>query len=110
MPVKYPILNSNISISKKSKANVNIGVLEKSYNRKSKSFIFTKLSECQHYQAKYGGAIHIIQKLKQTEESIKSSLDEDQVGLTRGFELTRVGDSNDILLINSVSQLRHGSR
>ena len=45
-------------------SNVNYGLLEKGRNKVQKSFIFESLEELQHYKAKYGGNISILQKHK----------------------------------------------
>ena len=41
-------------------ANLNIGLLEKSFNRRQTSSIFESLDECRHYQAIYGGQIDMM--------------------------------------------------
>ena len=46
---------------KKIIANVQFGLLEKSYNKQSKSFGFDTIEECNHYRIKYGGRINYIE-------------------------------------------------
>ena len=47
---------------KKTIANVNFGMLEKSQNVSQRSVIFNSLKEACHYQRKYGGRIYAIQE------------------------------------------------
>ena len=47
---------------KKTIANVNFGMLEKSKNVSQRSVIFNSLKEACHYQRKYGGRIYAIQE------------------------------------------------
>mgnify|MGYP003331369515 CR=1 FL=1 len=51
---------------KKLVANVHIGLLEKCFNKASKGMLFDTKAECQHYQARYGGTIYILQKQEET--------------------------------------------
>ena len=51
---------------KKLVANVNIGLLEKCYNRKSVGYLFRNYDECKFHQAQYGGSIHTVQKKSKT--------------------------------------------
>ena len=65
---------------KKLIANVNIGLLEKGYNRKSVGYLFHDYEECKYYQAQYGGVIHSIQKIEDVSEIFERSplgLDDD---------------------------------
>jgi len=50
---------------KKLIANVNIGLLEKSCNRKQRSYLFEDFAELRHYQAEYGGQINLIYKYEE---------------------------------------------
>ena len=47
---------------KKLIANVNVGLLEKCYNKKSVGFLFQDYEECKYKQAQNGGPIHSAQK------------------------------------------------
>ena len=47
---------------KKIIANVQFGLLEKSYNKQSKSFVFDTIEECNHYRIKYGGKMNYIEE------------------------------------------------
>jgi hypothetical protein len=48
---------------KKLIGNINFGLLEKSQNKRQRSFVFDDLSELKHYQSEYGGRINIISKI-----------------------------------------------
>ena len=50
---------------KKLIANVNIGLLEKCFNKVSRGYLFENKAECQHYQAIAGGSMHLIQKIEE---------------------------------------------
>ena len=52
------------SYIKKLVANVNIGLLEKCYNRKSMGYLFQDYAECKFYQAQFGGTIHCTQQIE----------------------------------------------
>ena len=72
---------------KKLVANVNIGLLEKSFNRKSVGYLFQDYSECKSYQAQYGGTIHCIQQIEDVSTIVERSHD----GLDDGLsEVTEV--------------------
>ena len=45
---------------KKLIANVKIGLLEKGMNRRSAGYSFKYLTECNYFQAQYGGMVHRI--------------------------------------------------
>ena len=45
---------------KKTIANINFGLLEKSHNKGQKSRMFDTLTEVCHYQAIYGGRVYVI--------------------------------------------------
>jgi len=45
---------------KKTIANVNIGLLEKGTNKKTKSILFEDLNECKFFQSEFGGKIIVI--------------------------------------------------
>jgi hypothetical protein len=62
---------------KKLSANVNIGLLEKCFNKKSRGYLFQDRSECQHYQAKMGGTIQVIHKIEDALEIVDLGLDDD---------------------------------
>jgi len=63
---------------KKLIANINMGLLEKSFNRRQQSTIFESLDECRHYQAMYGGQINMIHnRLSDPEITLEDEDDED---------------------------------
>ena len=47
---------------KKMIANVNFGLMEKTYNKSQQSMVFRNLHEAQYYQGKYGGRLNIIKE------------------------------------------------
>jgi hypothetical protein len=62
---------------KKLVANVNIGLLEKCFNKKSRGCLpFRDLGECQHYHAKMGGSIHVLHKIEDALETMDFGLDD----------------------------------
>ena len=61
---------------KKLVANVNTGLLEKCFNKKSRGYLFQDLGERQHYQAKMGGTIHILHKIEDALETVDFGLDD----------------------------------
>ena len=67
---------------KKLIANVNIGLLEKCFNKVSRGYLFQDKAECQHYQAILGGTMHVIQKIEERVE-VKPFFDH---GLDYGIE------------------------
>ena len=67
---------------KKLVANVNIGLLEKCFNKVSRGYLFQDKAECQHYQAILGGTMHVIQKIEERVE-VKPFFDH---GLDYGIE------------------------
>ena len=75
---------------KKLIANVNIGLLEKCFNKKTKGYLFRDKSECQRYQAMIGGTIHRISKIEDCIElGIASDLDEGIPEFTVGIYLKK---------------------
>ena len=62
---------------KKLIANINIGLLEKSCNRKQRSYLFEDLTELRHYQAEYGGQINLINKYEEKIESSALNINDD---------------------------------
>jgi thymidine kinase len=56
-------------------ANVNIGMLEKNQNKKTKSFIYDTLEEARQKQQEYGGKISVVSKLMTV--LARNPLDED---------------------------------
>jgi hypothetical protein len=101
---------------KKLVANVNIGLLEKCYNRKSVGYLFSSYDECKFHQAQYGGSIHTIQKI----EDVSTVLDKSPLGLDDGidetagqvvsFKFEQVGDPYYVLVLKAEKQLRNGFR
>ena len=100
---------------KKLVANVNIGLLEKCFNRKSSGYIFEDYAECKFYQAEYGGTIHSIQQI----ENLSQVLEKSDLGLDDGLEsATEItsckfvgrGDLYYVLVIKAEKQLRNGFR
>ena len=47
---------------KKMIANVNFGLMEKTYNKSQQSMVFRNLHEAQYYQGKFGGRLNIIKE------------------------------------------------
>ena len=68
--------NNKDTYIEKLVANVNIGLLEKCFNKKSRGYLFQDVGECQHYQAKMGGTIHILHKIEDALETIDFGLDD----------------------------------
>lgn len=96
---------------KKMIANVNIGLLEKSINRKSKGFIFDSLDECQFYQSQYGGIIHRLDKIEHVEQIDDLGLDEGlDVKPTSSIKFQSVGQPFYILVIKHECQMVDGFR
>jgi len=100
---------------KKLIANVNIGLLEKGFNRKSVGYLFHDYEECKYYQAQYGGVIHSIQKIEDVSEIFERS----PLGLDEGIEVTgpvisykfeHRGDPYFVLVLKAEKQLRNGFR
>ena len=100
---------------KKLIANVNIGLLEKGYNRKSVGYLFHDYEECKYYQAQYGGAIHSIQKIEDVSEIFERSplgLDDDieTTGPVISYKFVHQGSPYFILVLKAEKQLRNGFR
>jgi len=100
---------------KKQVANVNIGLLEKSYNRKQAGYIFQDYAECKFYQATYGGNIHCIQRI----ECIETELGQNPDGLDDGLDPVGTvvsckyrGKDNlyYVLVLKAEKQLKNGFR
>jgi hypothetical protein len=97
---------------KKLIANVNIGLLEKCFNRKSRGYLFQDLAECQYYQARMEGSIHVLSTIEAIEEVM-------DLGLDDGLDSTpiasfRFKDSDKaplyVLVMKAESQLKNGFR
>jgi len=100
---------------KKLIANVNIGLLEKSFNRKSVGDIFQDLAECKFYQAQYGGVIHSIQQIehvKTIHEASPDGLDDgvEPCGDVVDIKFATQGDPYHVLVIKNERQLKNGFR
>ena len=97
---------------KKLVANVNIGLLEKCFNKKSRGYLFQDLGECQHYQAKMGGSIHVLHKIEDVIEAVDFGLDDDTPG--EGPRETHLfkqsGDPIYVLVIRAEALLKNGFR
>ena len=97
---------------KKLIANVNIGLLEKCFNRKTRGHLFQDLAECQYYQAKMGGAIHMLNMIETVEETNDLGLDDglDSQPIT-SYSL-RNSDKPPlyVLVLKAESQLKNGFR
>ena len=102
--------NQDVHI-KKLIANVNIGLLEKCFNRKSRGYLFEDLAECQYYQAKMGGAIHMLSMIEDIEELIDLGLDD---GLDSrpiaSFQVKECGKPLYVLVMKAECQLKNGFR
>jgi hypothetical protein len=68
--------NTKDTYIRKQVANVNIGLLEKCFNKKSRGYLFQDLGEFQHYQAKMGGNIHVLHKIEDALEALDFGLDD----------------------------------
>ena len=97
---------------KKLIANVNIGLLEKGLNKKTKAYLFHDLTECKHFQAQLGGTIHMIQKIADV-----SSIVDDPFGLDFGIQSTslvyryeEVGAPFYVLALKAERKLENGFR
>ena len=96
---------------KKLIANVNIGLLEKCFNKKSKGYLFRDKSECQHYQAKIGGTIHVVSKIEDCVNLwVSTDLDEGIPELVDRHLFKQVGEPFYVLVLNAQTQLRNGYR
>jgi len=100
---------------KKLIANVNIGLLEKSFNRKSAGYLFQDLDEAKYYQAQYGGNVHMLQKI----EHVKTICEASPLGLDDGIQnLTPIesvkfrcaGIPFYVLVLQAQAQLKNGFR
>lgn len=96
-------------------ANVNIGLLEKSFNRKSVGYIFQDLAECKFYQAQYGGVIHSIQQIehvKTIHEASPDGLDDgvEPCGDVVNIKFATQGEPYYVLVIKNERQLKNGFR
>ena len=96
---------------KKLIANVNIGLLEKCFNRKSRGYLFEDLAECQYYQAKMGGAIHLLTMIEDVEELIDLGLD-DGIASTpiASYRIQDTDKSLYVLVMKAECQLKNGFR
>ena len=98
---------------KKLIANVNIGLLEKCFNRKSRGYLFQDLAECQYYQTKMGGDIHALHALEDIEElmdlGLDDGLDEDSQPLT-SYKVSKAKKTLFVLVLKAESQLKNGFR
>ncbi|MFM7985446.1 MAG: hypothetical protein ACKPKO_39640, partial [Candidatus Fonsibacter sp.] len=56
-------------------AHVQFGLLEKSYNKQSKSFVFDTIEECNHYRIKYGGRVNYIKEFTSETVCKENSVD-----------------------------------
>jgi len=101
---------------KKLIANVNIGMLEKCYNRKSVGYLFHDYNECKFYQAQYGGSIHSIQQIADLSTVMEKSplgLDDGLEGdttCTSCYKFEEVGEPYFVLVLKADKQLKNGFR
>jgi hypothetical protein len=96
---------------KKLIANVNIGLLEKSINRKSKGFLFEHLDECQFYQSQYGGVIHRLDKIEQINNIDDWGLDDGiDTKSTQSIKFQSTGKPFYVLVIKDECQMQDGFR
>ena len=96
-------------------ANVNIGLLEKCYNKKSVGYLYKDYDECKHYQAQFGGSIHNIQQIADISTVAATStlgLDDgvDEVMPTIVTKFAEVGQPFYVLALKAERQLRNGFR
>ncbi len=68
---------------KKLIANVNIGLLEKCFSKKSVGYLFQSYDECKFYQAQHGGTIHSVQTI----EDVSTVLERCPFGLDDGVDM-----------------------
>ena len=97
---------------KKLVANVNIGLLEKCFNKTSRGYLFQDLSECQHYQAKMGGTIHVLHKIEDALEALDFGLDDgtSNEGIRETHIFKQSGDPLYVLVIKAEALLKNGFR
>ena len=96
---------------KKLIANVNIGLLEKSFNKRSKGYLFQDLAECQYYQSRLGGVIHIINKIEDVAELKHSDLDEGvDCPPCESHMFKATGEPLYVLVLKAESKLKNGFR
>ena len=100
---------------KKLIANVNIGLLEKCFNKKSTGFLFHDYDECKFYQAQCGGVIHSVQRIEDVSEVFERSplgLDDgvDMIGPIVHVKFEHRGSPYFVLVLKAERQLRNGFR
>ena len=100
---------------KKLVANVNIGLLEKCFNRKSVGYLFLDYAECKFYQAQYGGTIHCVQQIENVSTVVEQSPDGLDDGLSGATEVAHCKFANKgnlyyVLVLKAEKQLKNGFR
>jgi hypothetical protein len=102
---------------KKLIANVNIGLLEKSYDKKQKSYIFEDLSELKHYQAKFGGNINVLTQYETkeihetaTHNPLDAGVDDDMPVHSVKYDHTKIEKEYYVLSVSDQAVLRNGFR
>ena len=106
---------------KKIIANVQFGLLEKSYNKQSKSFVFDTIEECNHYRIKYGGKMNYIEEFVSNTVCEENGVDLLDEGMTRdedeptfnysvSFISSETGNKSYILTVNERTPLINGFR
>ena len=87
---------------KKSIANINFGLLEKSHNTAQISKIFNSLRECCYYQSVFGGKVHTV---SEQEQCLIENDDEELISETRDGDKTYY-----ILNVSDTKKLTDGFR
>ena len=92
---------------KKSIANINFGLLEKSHNKGQKSKMFNSLRECCYYQNMFGGRVYSISL---NEESELEMDDIDEFGCCRGSKQKTIEKGCYVLNVTDNQKLVDGFR
>ena len=93
---------------KKQIANVNIGLLEKGYNKSTDSFLFKTQAEAEYHKSLFGGVIHMMQNITEEQVFVKSDLDDDDQVLTT--QMKEQGNTYFILNVSKQTTLTNGFR
>ena len=92
---------------KKQIANVNIGLLEKSNNKCTETFLYKTQEEAEYHQSLLGGTIHMMQNVVEETCALTSDLDGSEVWGTR---IKDIGKTYFILNVSKSSTLTNGFR
>ena len=103
---------------KKTICNTQFGMLEKSFNKNTKSSIHTNYGVAKHNQAIYGGTIYTLSKYEYKEvyfvdpldRGIKDDESDDDISLSRRVEFHETDDKIYILNMEAKASLHNGFR